>query len=322
MTRRHPANWRRSARGMWLHVPKPFCRSAPEPAALTWDSAQLTRRLASCATWNGKPLPPPTWSRRLHTVGWMMLLCGQICEPSTAALGVASWIGSWRASRASLTASPATSEGPETNGTSGPIWPGLSGSAGPAALSSKTSPASCGTTTTPSGRSFREWATELRKDYSRRQKWALPTSGSDCSYWPTPLAMDINHGGAARRQSLKLSDAARAFYPTPAARDWKDWDGDGKQSPSRPYSAYIRQGLTIAKPGHTCSKRCRRLNPLFAEWLMGWPPYWTLIAITDGMLQMHNPPRWARAGGNDFQLSATALALWWQRLLSAVWAND
>ncbi len=33
--------------------------------------------------------------------------------------------------------------------------------------------------------------------------------------------------------------------------------------------------------GELPSKERRSLNPLFVEWLMGWPPGWTLLAWTD-----------------------------------------
>ena len=29
--------------------------------------------------------------------------------------------------------------------------------------------------------------------------------------------------------------------------------------------------------GHECSPKCRRLNPLFVTWLMGWPGGWTQL---------------------------------------------
>jgi len=44
----------------------------------------------------------------------------------------------------------------------------------------------------------------------------------------------------------------------------------------------------------------RSLNPLFVEWLMGWPPGWTLLAWT------------------DFACSATELSLWKRRMRSAL----
>jgi len=39
--------------------------------------------------------------------------------------------------------------------------------------------------------------------------------------------------------------------------------------------------LTISTVGEAHSHPRRSLNPLFVEWLMGWPPAWTLVAWTD-----------------------------------------
>lgn len=52
--------------------------------------------------------------------------------------------------------------------------------------------------------------------------------------------------------------------------------------------------------GEKSSPDRRSLNPLFVEWLMGWPPGWTLLAWT------------------DFACSATELSLFKQRMRSAL----
>lgn len=52
--------------------------------------------------------------------------------------------------------------------------------------------------------------------------------------------------------------------------------------------------------GQVSSHPRRSLNPLFAEWLMGWPPGWTLL------------------GWTDFACSATALFLFKRRMRFAL----
>jgi hypothetical protein len=42
-----------------------------------------------------------------------------------------------------------------------------------------------------------------------------------------------------------------------------------------------RLALTTVKTGEPCSSERRSLNPLFVEWLMGWPRGWTLLVSTD-----------------------------------------
>lgn len=59
-------------------------------------------------------------------------------------------------------------------------------------------------------------------------------------------------------------------------------------------------GLETSTDGETSLPGRRSLNPLFVEWLMGWPPGWTSIA------------------SNASACSATALCRWKQRMRSAL----
>ena len=114
------------------------------------------------------------------------------------------------------------------------------------------------------------------------------------SNWLTPIASEGEQETTHyARGNLKLNGQARCF-PTPTARDYKDWDGPGKQRPSRDYQVYSRLVLMLSKHGHQCSKKCRRLNPLFVSWLMGWPITWTLQPL----------------GPVDYESLAMELSLW------------
>lgn len=73
-------------------------------------------------------------------------------------------------------------------------------------------------------------------------------------------------------------------------------------------TASLRSSLPdhpISTAGEESSKIRRTLNPLFVEWLMGWPPGWTSLALT--------PP-----ASNACACSATALYLYRQRMQSAL----
>ena len=348
----------------------------------------------------------------------MRRLFGMICKPSTAARGVASWIGSLAESRANPIASPARNGALPTNGTSGRMPDGLSANVSPAQSSWKTFQASHGITSTPLGLSYEDWDTGLKRDFSQRQRLGLPTYGNGSSSWVTPTARssasrngewkgtyyvrengtkvasvlahqatnwqpplsglwrspaatDAEGGtiqdrgvdpsqmicyrrrdpgahwptatmsdagetitysdgkpklsGAARMwptamgsdgdkgpgphrrgdpslpsaakmwptatvtpgaytyananhdtPSLKLDGAARTF-PTPSASDAKGFDGPGKAHPSKNWAAYSHLVRMTLNHGHECSPKCRRLNPLFVAWLMGWPGGWTQL---------------------------------------------
>jgi hypothetical protein len=63
----------------------------------------------------------------------------------------------------------------------------------------------------------------------------------------------------------------------------------------------------ISTVGEESSRIRRTLNPLFVEWLMGWPPGWTSLALT--------PP-----ASNACACSATELSRFRQRMRSALFA--
>lgn len=63
----------------------------------------------------------------------------------------------------------------------------------------------------------------------------------------------------------------------------------------------------ISTVGEESSHIRRTLNPLFVEWLMGWPPGWTSLALT--------PP-----ASNACACSVTALSLWKRHMRSALFS--
>lgn len=95
-------------------------------------------------------------------------------------------------------------------------------------------------------------------------------------------------------------------WPTPNATDGtkapKHYDR-GPENPSLPSAAASSPlGQRKQKPGHTCSAKCRRLNPLFVERLMGWPDGWTLLPT----------------GLRDSAYLATEWSRWWRLMRSAL----
>tara|TARA_Y100000310_G_scaffold99468_1_gene97216 strand:+ start:392 stop:829 length:438 start_codon:yes stop_codon:yes gene_type:complete len=104
-------------------------------------------------------------------------------------------------------------------------------------------------------------------------------------------ALDYEHDTARQGRSNpnNLRDQAAVQkgitnWPTPTGRDYKDGTSaetvpeNGllvRAAPNWSNSRSTRQDPETVKDGHTCSPSCRRLNPLFAEMLMGLPPGWT-----------------------------------------------
>lgn len=170
----------------WLYVPN----CAPSPSApgsedLTSAYVWRCRTLARSATWRGKPLPPRAWSRQWKRGGFIRLLSGLTCEPSTLERGVEAWISSLRATPARATPLPASGSASLT--TAG-CWTGPLTSSPPAGLVISSAKTCRGTRTDSSPLPFRhwsDWAAALRAEYSARRKPETPCAASDCSSWPS-----------------------------------------------------------------------------------------------------------------------------------------
>jgi hypothetical protein len=126
----------------------------------------------------------------------------------------------------------------------------------------------------------------------------LPTIGSVCSLWRTPNTMDslapksqqaLNHEAIDARPGRKEPNNLRdqvavaegiTLWPTPAARDYK-----GQNS-----IEHINAGIAKGNAGHTNqlpNEILRRtgergsLNPIWIEWLMGFPRGWTDLEVLE-----------------------------------------
>lgn len=157
-----------------------------------------------------------------------------------------------------------------------------------------------------------------RLDYAAEQLWSTPRASdaekggpnqsfgaggqplpSQAAQWATPrVAVNRTSTIAMARpdsvSSLSLEQQAEilaGITPIEVARSEKLLKRFGLSSP---------QDQKPGESGQTSSPERRSLNPLFVEWLMGWPPGWTLLAWT------------------DLGCSATELSHWKQRMRSAL----
>jgi len=114
--------------------------------------------------------------------------------------------------------------------------------------------------------------------------------------WQTPQARDYK-GPNTGFQEMLPNQALN--WGTPTSRDWKDGTSAGtveengllgRQAPNMYHS--ILPDPETETDGHTCSPSCRRLNPLFAEHLMGLPLGWTCVS---GPLETESFQRWQLA---------------------------
>lgn len=156
---------------------------------------------------------------------------------------------------------------------------------------------------TPKASDALSGADRVRRDTGKPQS-ALPT---DAILWSTPRASDGEKGGpnqsfGAGGQPLP---AQATQWPTPTSLSYGESHQPGNSRSvnltlERAEDLYSRLALTTVKTGKPSSKERRSLNPLFVEWLMGWPPGWTLLV------------------SSDFACSATALSRFKRRMRCAL----
>lgn len=120
---------------------------------------------------------------------------------------------------------------------------------------------------------WKRWITKLRQDSLRRLKLVLPTGDNGYTYspddtrgtmWPTPdasVSTRFNQGGSNGRVGRRRPCLAQAvkLWPTPTARDYRSGVNKTCWYNARPLSEVVG-GL---------------LNPMWVEWLMGFPSGWT-----------------------------------------------
>ena len=124
----------------------------------------------------------------------------------------------------------------------------------------KMSPESSDSTGITYDPNYESWVTQLRRDSSQRKKQALLTAEKGCSCSATKWPQN---------------------FPTPNSSEHKfRLKGDTQASKTlettaRKLSLSFHQVQVIHEDGSMCTPNCRRLSPVFAEWLMGIPRGWT-----------------------------------------------
>lgn len=202
---------------MWLHVPRLYL-SAPEAVDSTLALDSLCEELAQSVTWREKQLKPASWRRVLNRAGWLTRLSGLTCSASMRERGVASWMASLAASRASLTVSQASGSESTTNATSGPTFSEWYTNPARLGASSRTSQASLIFTGESYDPTLKALGSRLRRESSQRRRSARLIFGNASSGWPMATVQDgENNAGASQweRNSFPLNVAA-VNWPTPS----------------------------------------------------------------------------------------------------------
>ncbi len=172
---------------MWLYVPgtsSPCARGSEDLNSASSSLSTIGERLAEAsATWRGKEQQPQAWSRRWKQGGFIRLLSGLTCSPSTLDHGVAQFISSLREIPVRTTALPAKAQAKTESASSLPKSAALPKSAGLILSSARTCRGTQTGSSKLSSRHWKGWATALRQEYSVRPRPATPCGASDCSSW-------------------------------------------------------------------------------------------------------------------------------------------
>ncbi len=113
------------------------------------------------------------------------------------------------------------------------------------------------------GSNQRDGQGRLYLDAQARQ-WPTPRASENeaRTTHPTPTQMAGTHGRNLAAES--------GVWPTPQAAD-SERASETMMRGNPTLLGASRQAPTTETPGHECSPKCRRLNPLFVEWLQGFP---------------------------------------------------
>lgn len=208
---------------MWLHLPSTCCPSVPGTADSTLElSVQQAERLARSATLSGKLAQPRYWRLAWRKKPWMRHLSGLTCEPLMADRGVALWISSLAATRASRSVTPGNGLASLMSGIYGRTSLASLARLNPASCSSRTSPDTSLSASMLFAPTSNASATELRRDYSRRLKLAqaIAENGSSSSAWITPRVANIRGSEKRRAHGSNESIQSQAeHWPTVTASE-------------------------------------------------------------------------------------------------------
>ena len=225
---------------------------------------------------------------------------GMTCEPLTDARGEELLMWFLEASRARTSASPEKAAASTGHGlASGAKWRALSVKYDRATSSWRTHRCLFDGDLIESLPTLPKWGLMLFGELSELTTPVLNTAGNGSGYWPTPTVHGNNNAPkAGTKRGTGLATAVK-MWPTPTATAYKGWSPNHNRANSDDRLDYTieREAYRKMYPTVVCQdsraatvnrgkrklgeiihgeepekvKLGGRLNPLWVEWLMGWP---------------------------------------------------
>jgi hypothetical protein len=221
---------------MWILPKQLISAFAQDTGALTLDSVELSQTCAQSLMRRSKPSPAKTYLREWKAGNLMRLRSGAISSHSLGRAFEAWWTSSLAATPASPSVQQDLDKEQKTQDTFGPLLQMELLPCDQNYVSLKTSKDISRWGCPTLSKTWQDWVTEQRGEYSQRLKLAHLTSEDESSYLPTPCANE---------DSFRLN---------------------GNSQQSKCLEAKARRG-ELGEPGP--------LNPEFVEVMMGLPIGWT-----------------------------------------------
>ena len=287
---------------MWLYIPNDKRTSActrVEADSISVSDERI-QQLAVSFTWRETSKPPRSWLTILKRDSWMQHLYGLIPEPSIADRLLEKWIGSLEDSP--VNHGQLQEEGKENKTKDGSGMTSVNSFAhyDQKESSWKTYQASLlDMELIPYSDHFPKWGMMQDGEVLEQEMSELPTGENVYSYWRTSQASDGEGGTKEMREGVnsryKLRDHSAnvvANWATPQARDHNEGitketltrkDGKLRNDRVEVQGKILLDSIHQAQTqnnGQTSSENTQnspqpwknlRLNPMFVEWLMGWP---------------------------------------------------
>ena len=249
---------------MWI-IPKNISDTfhfAVDTKALGLDSEEFTQTCEKSLMWRSKPSQSPTWLRRWKRIKYLQHLSGRILKPSHTKSFLDKLTSSLGDFHANLFPMQEAEKELKTQDTSTPTSAMESEDVDQDLFSWKTSKESsvpkqredevfC----SMSSKTWKEWVTSQRQEYSQRVKLAHLTKGKGSLSWPTASTRDHKggyKGGRIRKGKVSMDTLDVAVQ------------------------AHTEGGLLDQEnPNTTGKNQGQHLNPNWVEQLMGLPVGWT-----------------------------------------------
>ena len=139
-----------------------------------------------------------------------------------------------------------------------------------------------------------KWGMMRAGECSERLMPMLRTSGTVSGLWPTPRAGNPGSrpngkGGKILAEEVAITAGQRMrgqkTWPTPTCHNAKEFDSPSEAKRHTPSLCHQARGGDATQPKH--------LNPVWVEWLMGWPLGWTDLKP----LETDKYPQWRHSHG-------------------------